>query len=162
MHIEVETTSGALRISNQISPQNLTDLQYSIPYCLALGAIKGAGALLPLMPAALSVAGAQDLAARVRLVLNAAFDARFPAETLARVRMTARGQAFVSDITAPRGEAATPLSWDEIAYKAMRAGVLTLTRDHLATLIDAVRAGGGVDTCLFGKCLAKARVDSPT
>ena len=117
---------------------------------------------MPLMPAALSVAGAQDLAARVRLVLNAAFDARFPAETLARVRMTARGQAFVSDITAPRGEAATPLSWDEIADKAMRAGVLTLTRDHLATLIDAVRAGGGVDTCLFGKCLAKARVDSPT
>lgn len=159
-HIEVETTSGALRISNQIAPQNLTDLQYSIPYCLALGAIDGAGALLPLTPAALSVPGAQDLAARVRLFLNAEFDARFPAETLARVRMTARGQVLVSDITAPRGEADTPLGWEEIADKAMRAGRLTLTHDHLAKLIDAVRAAGGGDTCLLGRCLAKARGDA--
>ncbi|RGP35130.1 MmgE/PrpD family protein [Pseudotabrizicola alkalilacus] len=150
--IEVETTSGAMRISNQISPQNLTDLQYSIPYCLALGAIRGAGALLPLTPAALSLPGACELAARVRLVLNPEFDARFPAETLARVRVAARGQVFLSDVTAPRGEADTPLAWDEIADKVMRAGGLTLTHDHLAMLIDAVSAG---DIYLLAKCLQK-------
>jgi 2-methylcitrate dehydratase PrpD len=51
--IEVASYGGALRIANRPQPSGLTDIQFSIPYCLALVAIDGPDALLPLTAAAL-------------------------------------------------------------------------------------------------------------
>lgn len=153
--IEVECTSGALRISNLTAPVNLTDLQYSIPYCLALGVLAGPNAFLPLTPETLHVPGAQALAARVQLRLNADFDARFPAETLARVTVSCGDTRLQSPVTAPRGEASTPLDWAELCGKVLQAGRLTLAPARLAALPDAVRRavddhGAALADCLSG------------
>lgn len=116
--ITVETTSGALRISNLTHPQNLIDMQYSIPYCLALALSKGASGLVRLDENMLGDPKIEALAERVALILEPTFDARFPAETLARVTVRCRGRDVVSPVTSPRGEGADRLTWHDLRSKA--------------------------------------------
>lgn len=136
--IEVESTSGALRISNRDNPTDLVDVQYSIPYCLALVTLQGSQALLPLTPAVLGQSAVVDLARKVTLSVNADFDARFPTETLARVTVTVRGRHFVSDVTAPKGEASDPLSSAELEAKFRAAKRFSLTADHQDRILAAM------------------------
>ncbi len=55
------------------------------------------------------------------LHLDPALDARFPAETLARLVVSHDGRRYESEITAPRGEATQPLSWQELEEKFLTA-----------------------------------------
>jgi len=136
--VEVETYGGALRISNKTHPDNLVDIQYSIPYCLALAAIAGPQALLPLTPEALALAHASDLAARVSLSIDPEFDARFPAETLARVTILSRGERYVSEPTAPQGEASNPLSWGDLETKFREVTRLVATEAQNTLILNAM------------------------
>ncbi|WP_051055407.1 MmgE/PrpD family protein [Rhodococcus opacus] len=142
--IEVETTSGALRITNKVCPTNLIDVQYSIPYCLALAATAGAQALLPLTDEALRQDGVTALARKVKLSLNPAFDARFPAETLARVTIIVGDQRLTSEVVTPRGEATNPLSWAELEAKFEAATRMVATEAQQRLVLGAMddaRAG---------------------
>lgn len=142
--IAVETTSGALRISNRVRPTNLTDLQYSIPYCLALAALDGPDALLPVTEAALGRDDAADLAARVTLTLNPGFDARFPAETLSRVTVATVAGQFESAVTSPKGEVDAPLTWADLDRKfrcATRLAATDQQQAHIIAAVDAARGG---------------------
>lgn len=146
--IEVETYSGALRISNKANPLNLTDIQYSIPYCMGLVALIGRETLLPLTVDALGRDDVQALAEKVTLHHANEFDASFPAKTLAKVTIFAEGKRFVSDVTAPRGEASDPLSWEEIRakFKALLRRVANhATSDALLEAVKNMQAGNMSD-----------------
>lgn len=151
--ITVETTSGALRISNLTRPANLTDLQYSIPYCLALALRRGERGLMHLRQDVLHDPAVEALAQRVSLVLSADLDARFPQETLARVTVSGSGRRLVSPVTSPRGEASDPLGWEDLQGKAravtdsLGAPLLGRALQDLAADLAAGR-GAGVDGLL--------------
>ena len=68
--IDVETYGGALRISNMPQPAHLVDVQYSIPYCLALVAVVGSQTLLPLTVEALGRDEVTTLARKITLSLD--------------------------------------------------------------------------------------------
>lgn len=157
--IKVETTSGAMRISNRVQPENLIDVQYSIPYCIALTAFHGAQALLPLTTEALAHDDAlTGLARKVTLSLNPEFDAVFPAKTLARVTVVYGDRSFVSDVTAPKGEATNPLSWVELEAKFSAATRMVATHTQQNQVLGAMndaRAGSlaALTACLEGLIL---------
>jgi 2-methylcitrate dehydratase PrpD len=153
--IEVETTSGALRISNKVRPQNSIDIQYSIPYCLGLMLLQGPSVFLPLGEDALSLPGATALAEKVDLKLNEQFDARFPAETLARVTVVCGNERFTSAVTAPKGEASTPLSWKQIQQKFRAATRLIASTDQQEAVIDAVDCACVGDIVALTTCLGQ-------
>src|SRR5262249_22523887 len=111
--IEVAAYSGALRIPNNPEPRNLVDAQYSIPYCVGLAVIRGADALLPMTDAHLHDGDVEALARRVAVALDPGCEARFPAETPARVTVHAGGRMFESAMTTPRGEGSSRPSWDD-------------------------------------------------
>ena len=138
--VEVETYGGALRITNRTRPDNLVDAQYSIPYCLGLVALRGNAALLPLTDAALFQDDVSDFADRVTLRCVPELDARFPAETLARVTVTHRGIRHASAVTGPRGDAAAPLGWAELEAKFRAASRFALAAERQDLVIDAFRA----------------------
>lgn len=115
--ITVETYGGALRIANSVSPTHLVDVQYSIPYCLGLVAVAGPLSLLPLAADALGRDDATAIARRVSLKIDPALDACFPKQTLARLTVISAGRRLVSAVTAPRGEASDPLTWEQIEQK---------------------------------------------
>ncbi|GGE45695.1 2-methylcitrate dehydratase [Agaricicola taiwanensis] len=135
--IEVETYSGALRLANRPEPRGFTDIQFSIPYCLALVALDGPEALLPLTQAAVGRPDVAALAGKVSLRLAPDLDARFPAETLSRVTIRAGRDVFISPITAPRGEASAPPSWSDLEEKLWKATRFTATPEQQERLIDA-------------------------
>ncbi len=143
--VTVESYGGALRISNRARPENLVDLQYSIPYCLGLVALRGAAALLPLTAAALFQEDVAAFAERVTLRSLPEFDARFPAETLARVTVTYGGRNFVSPVTAPRGEADTPLDWSALEDKFAAASRFAMTPADSKAVVAAMRTARSHD-----------------
>ena len=156
--IEVETYSGALRITNKPDPANTIDVQFSIPYCLALVALVGAQTLLPVTAEAMTHDGVTALARKVKLSLNSDFDAVFPAQTLARVTVVCGDRRFVSDVTEPNGEATRPLSWDELEAKLRAATRFVATgaqQNELLAAVNGLRDGNlaSLIACLSGLTL---------
>jgi 2-methylcitrate dehydratase PrpD len=156
--VEVETYGGALRISNRARPADLTDAQYSIPYCLGLAALRGAATLLPLTAAALFHEDVARFAQNVTLRCVPDLDARFPAETLARVAVTCAGQRFISADTAPRGEASTPLSWAELEDKFHAATRFAMTMEQRGRVLNAMRAAREGDLSRLTRLLGTLRL----
>lgn len=142
--IELDTYGGALRISNKVRPQNMTDIQYSIPYCIGLVALVGRETLLPLTEAALARRDVEEFAEKVTMRECEDFNAKFPAQTLAKVTIIANGKRFVSDITEPKGEASDPLSWQETQakFKAVSRWVMDeSTSDRVLEVAEKMRDG---------------------
>ncbi len=142
--VEVETYGAALRISNKVDPENLTDVQYSIPYCMALVALNGSEILLPLTSASLAREGVRALAQKISLHQRQDFDASFPAKTLARVVIFSGGKQYVSGITVPKGEADNPLTWLEMRgkFKAVSRYVADdVTADALLDALEKMKNG---------------------
>jgi 2-methylcitrate dehydratase PrpD len=125
--VSVGAYAGALRIANSPTPRNLADAQYSIPYCLGLAARHGANVLLPMTEAQLGDTAAEEFGRKVTISIDPECEAQFPAETVVRVTVQARGRQFVSAITAPRGESACPPAWEERLEKFASATAATLT-----------------------------------
>lgn len=146
--IEVHTYGGALQISNRVEPANLVDVQFSIPYCLGLAAVPGPSALLPLTEDVLHRDDVMQLARKVTLHLDPALDSRFPAETLTRLVVSCAGHTYESEVTAPRGEATHPLSWQELEEKFVTASRHVARKEQQSELLAAVRklkAGSAAD-----------------
>jgi 2-methylcitrate dehydratase PrpD len=151
--IDVETYSGALRISNQTQPAHLVDIQYSIPYCLALVAVVGPQALLPLTCEALGHDAVTALANKVTLSVDPTIDALFPSQTLARVAVRSGGRRFVSDLTAPEGEATNPLSWEALETKFTAATRMVATATQQGQVLRAINAAHAGDITALTTCL---------
>jgi len=158
--IEVATYVGALRIANRPEPSGFTDVQFSIPYCLALVAIDGPDALLPLTPSAMDRPDIMALARKVSLHLDPELDARFPAETLSRVTVHSGGRTFASPVTAPRGEASAPPSWADLEGKLRQAGRFAATPAQQDRLVDACNRLRDNDHAPLLDALATIRLDS--
>src|SRR3546814_7126251 len=92
------------------SDLNLVDVQYSFRYCLGLVALLGPDALLPLDESALDLSDVTAFARKVSLRLAPEIDRRFPAESLARVVVTAGNRRFESPLTHPRDRKSTRLN----------------------------------------------------
>ncbi len=120
---------GALRIANKLTPRTLADAQYSIPYCLGLVACHGPQVLLPMTESHLHDSAAETFARKVRVEIDSECEGRFPAETVVRVTVLARGRQFVSAITAPRGDATHRIAWAERVekFRVATAGTLSTT-----------------------------------
>lgn len=100
--------------------------------------------LLPLTVEALGRDDVRKLAAKVTLRQCEEFNASFPAQTLAKVAIIANGQRFVSGVTAPKGEASDPLTWQETRakFKDVSRWVATeVTSDALLDAIEKMRDG---------------------
>lgn len=153
--VEVETHKGALRIPNKIAPAHVIDIQYSIPYCLALAALEGPQILQPLRDGALGIVRARELAGKVTLRLAEDIDARFPAETLARVTVIRGDERLASPLTSPSGEASTPLSWEEMEEKFRVFTRFAAGQEEQEDILRAMRATREGDMLPLLKLLEK-------
>ena len=89
--IQVHTFGRALRLNNYCNPDSLEGAQYSIPFSLAVAALRGRGALLPMHPDCLGQSEIVSLAEKVDLRFDADLDRGFPARAAARLVLKTRG-----------------------------------------------------------------------
>jgi len=90
--VDVYTFSRATRLNNAVNPHSLEGAQYSVPFALAVAALRGERALLPLPPECLGQPDLVAFAEKVKLHSDPDLDLSFPAKTQARVVLgTSRG-----------------------------------------------------------------------
>ncbi len=143
--VEIHTFTRALRLANRRDPATLEDAQYSLPYCVALRAVAGADALLPLTEDALRRPDVVALAETVTLHLDSALDRRFPATTPARIVLrTAKGR-LERLVDSPRGDPGNPVSPEELEAKFRIATRALMRREEQEELLAAVDSLGGGD-----------------
>lgn len=154
--IEVATFGRTLSLNNQPAPATVQAAQYSTPYCIAAAALRGPAVLQPMSNALLADEQVRVLAGKVRLVVDPALDARFPAEVPGRVTLTLKdGTIMQNEVLVPRGEAANPLSWPELLSKLKIVATGTLGDAWTDELIDAlVRLRSQGDCSALLACLA--------
>lgn len=137
--ITVDTFGWALRLGNKTNPENPVDIQYSLPYCLAVAAIDGAAALAPVDVSLLGRADLSRFAQRVRMTTDSEIDQQFPDQTLARVTVdTPRGR-FQSPLTGPVGDPARPLNFGALEQKFLSVTRGIISPAQQGMLIGAVQ-----------------------
>jgi 2-methylcitrate dehydratase PrpD len=161
--VDVFTFERTLRLNNDADPDTLEGAQYSLPFCLAAALAGGAEALLPLSPDWLHRSDIVALARRVNLHVDHELDARFPAETGARVCLHTAGGVLEQTVRHPLGDPANPMDGSRLTakFKKLSAGVISaedqndlLTRmDRLADLADTAQ----IVDCLRGSDGGDAR-----
>lgn len=136
--IEVDTFRFALRLANSLDPVNLTALQYSLPYCLAVLALEGPEALAPIASGLLHRAEFTAFASKIVLRCDSEAEGRFPAETCAKVTVLLKsGRRLCYQMTGARGDPAWPMDRNDIIAKFQ-----SVTRGRLSPdlQIEAIRA----------------------
>ncbi len=144
--IEVQIFAWALQLGNRINPANLTDIQYSLPYCMAITAIEGGQALAPISVSLLDRPDLTDFARNVRMSIDGEIDRLFPAETLARVTIVSRkGERFISSTTTPRGGVGRPMHWTDICDKFLTITAARMSKSQQSALLDGFEQFRGGD-----------------
>jgi 2-methylcitrate dehydratase PrpD len=138
--VEVHTYRATFNLSNLPRPRTLVEAQYSVPYCMALCAVHGPQALVPMAAAQLDDAGVSAFALRVTVQHDPQIEPLFPSRSPARVVVTLRdGSRLASDVTDPKGDPMTPLSWQELEGKFLMATAKALQPARQVQVLDAIR-----------------------
>ncbi|MCO6181041.1 MmgE/PrpD family protein [Ciceribacter sp. RN22] len=157
---EVQTFQWVLRLSNSVSPETLTEIQYSLPYCMAIAVIDGPAALAPIGNAQLGRPDLCAFARKVRVSVSHEIDERFPAETLAQLRLQKTdGEVIVSKVTSPRGDEQHPLTWEDLVDKfrtTTRSKLSARKQDLVLRAFKALRADNAAPLL---KCLQMQSFD---
>jgi 2-methylcitrate dehydratase PrpD len=152
--VDAFTFERTLRLNNYADPATLEGAQYSLPFCLAVAAVGGAEALMPFSPDWLQRPDIVALARRVNLHVDPELDARFPAETGARVCLQTAGGILEQTVRLPLGDPANPMDRIRLTakFKKLAAGVISpQDQADLLALID--RLADLADTAQIVDCL---------
>lgn len=142
--ILVEIFPEAGKIPNSPAPESFEAAQFSIPFCVALAALRGAAALRPLQVESLADTDVLALARLVALRFPAEFSGKFPAATPARVRIRHGESEATATIACPRGDVGNPLRRPEVEEKLadLASGILPPHRvDAIVGAVDALATG---------------------
>jgi 2-methylcitrate dehydratase PrpD len=159
--IDIHSFPATLALNNECAPSTLESAQYSTPFCVALAALCGPEALLPLEAAALGDAEAIALAGRIRLHLDPGFEALFPDAVPARVVVTTAGGSVSETVMAPKGEPSNPMSWSELTDKFRTVASRYLSAPATLLLEQAIAALEAGDLQPLLAALAQPMMASP-
>ena len=115
--MDVHLFERALRLNNYPDPDSLESAQYSIPFCLALAAVGGKSAFLPMLSGLLRRKEIVGLARRIRLFEDAELTDMFPETVPARVIVHTKNNRYTRLVRHPQGDPANPMQWPEIENK---------------------------------------------
>lgn len=143
--IEVHTFARALQLNNDTEPLTLEAAQYSVPFCLALAAVRGTEALLPLREESLNDRTVLALARRVTLSIDPDLDAMFSSAVPARLEVTIQRGRFVRTVIAPKGEPSNPMTKADLRAKFDVATYGLIEPRFANCLVEAIEALGNGD-----------------
>ncbi|NIA69392.1 MmgE/PrpD family protein [Pelagibius litoralis] len=136
--IDVHTFSRVFRLNNDLAPANLEAAQYSVPFCLALMALRGVGAFLPLTEESLGDREVIALAKRVHLWVDPELDAMFSKAVPARLEVTMPNRRVTRTIIEPKGEATNPMTRNDLKAKFETATKDLIDSSLASSLISAI------------------------
>ena len=131
----VFTFNRATNLNNNPDPTTIEQAQFSMPFCLAVLAMKGPQALLPMSVDLLGRGELIAFARKVKLVQDPEFESEFPTRAGARLVVCTEKRDFSEEVRHPYGDPANPFSADELTSKFYKlAGVLEKDGDAEAVV----------------------------
>jgi len=115
--IEVATFARALALANATAPQTLPAAQYSLPFTIALAALRGTDALAPMRTGSLADPAVIGFAERVVLRIDPDREAAFPREAGACITVETHDGTYSVRVTQPRGEPTNPMTRADLMHK---------------------------------------------
>lgn len=116
--ITVETYEDAVQVAGKTDPRTVYEAKFSIPYCVAIGWIKGRAGLDEFTPELVADPEVRTLLGRVTLRVTDAMNARYPQAWPARLVVeTADGRRWAGEADHPLGSWRNPVSDDELWEK---------------------------------------------
>ena len=143
--VDVYTFSRALRLNNYANPDSLEGAQYSVPFALAVAALRGEGALLPMPEECLGQLDLVAFAEKVALHCDPDFDLTFPAKVPARVVLRTRRGDYEKLVVDALGDPANPLDFPRLASKfctLMNRIMSPLEQEEMIEAIRDLEMGG--------------------
>ncbi|MBD5802447.1 2-methylcitrate dehydratase [Azoarcus sp. Aa7] len=140
-------------VANKQKPQNSYDAQFSIPYAVASGLLRGRFGLAELEDSALSEADVLAVAGKVAYEVdpNSAFPQYYSGEVIVTLR---DGREFSHREHVNRGAADRPITNDEIVEKYMENACLAVSPQRARQIRDAVLALDEMPAGTFSDALA--------
>jgi 2-methylcitrate dehydratase PrpD len=143
--VEVQTFGWAARLGNAVRPATLVEIQYSLPYCVAVALVEGRNALVPTSECLLGREDITRLARKVKIELDPDIDRLFPGETLARVVVETRTHRHVSELGGPLGDPRRPMGWPAMEAKFLILTRKVLSRSKQKAVLDGVLSAAAGD-----------------
>ncbi len=138
--IDIHTFSRSLRLNNEVAPRTLEGAQYSLPFCVALAAVRGVDALVPMKRDYLNDADVIELSRRVGIVVDPEFDAMFSASVPCRLEVKTTDRTLEEIVMNPKGEPSNPMSRDDLIEKFLVATIDVLENEDRDRGVAAFRA----------------------
>jgi 2-methylcitrate dehydratase PrpD len=137
--VEVFTFRRAIGLNNLPAPVTLEQAQFSLPFCLAVAALKGPEALLPLSSDLLTEHQLTAFARKVGLYHDSGLEAAFPARAGARLVVHTSQGSLSKEVQHPRGDPVNPLSGEELTAKFHKLAGLLSGREKTHAIAGAVK-----------------------
>jgi 2-methylcitrate dehydratase PrpD len=148
--LEVCTFERALRLNNYPDPNSLEDVQYSIPFCMAVAAIEGKEGLLLLTSDLLSRKDIVSFAHRIQLYSDRKSNRLFPGMAPARVIAHTKKGVFEKWVKSPKGDLSNPMNFMEIENKLRRLSWQNRPDTFPGKIRDAINSleNSGIDALM--------------
>ncbi|NIA67863.1 MmgE/PrpD family protein [Pelagibius litoralis] len=140
----VEIFPEARKIANETAPQTLEGAQFSLPFTIALAALRGPSVLRPLAEPSLRDQEVLALSRRIEVIYADDFAGAFPKQTPARVSLFSAGEKQSKTVMHPWGDPANPMDRPSVARKLRDLGKGVLDDeavDRLITVVSALKGG---------------------
>ncbi|MFO7311517.1 MAG: MmgE/PrpD family protein [Bacillota bacterium] len=140
--ITVETYRDAVQVAGKTDPRTVYEAKFSIPYCVAIGWIRGRAFLDEFTPELVADPQVRALLGRVRLQVTDEMNARYPQAWPARLTVeTADGRVWTKEADHPLGSWRNPVPdtglWEK--FDVLAAGG-TLDPDKVALVKEFIRS----------------------
>lgn len=137
--VEIYTFDKSMRLNPTPAPTSLEAAQFSYPFSLAVAAVAGEEALVPLVPETLQRDDVIEFASRMTVSVDSDIEAMFPAKAAARIRIITKDGEFEMQVDHPLGDPANPMDFDRLATKLRLLTSLMWTNEEQQKLIETVR-----------------------
>lgn len=120
-------------------PKNTVNAQFSLPWAIAVGLVKGKVVTSSFTPEALKDPLFYDLCEKTSWAVNAEFEAAYPQFYPARVTVkTKSGKTYVGEIKYPKGDPENPATKEEVIEKFRFNAGQTVSADKVEKIIKLV------------------------
>ncbi len=143
--LTVEIFPTALTLPNHAAPTTLESAQFSVPFCVALAALRGASAFRPMVEGALHDAEVLALAKRVTVRAAEDFKDSFPRATPGRVFLRRDGVETSRTVLSPFGDFDNQMGKKDVAEKFADLARGILSASQVRAIIE------GVDALVIGE-----------
>ena len=133
--IRVHTFERGVGLGNSPRPITLEDAQFSVPFCLAVTAVRGTGDLKPMATSVLQDDDILSFAKKVTVHFDDGINSRFPEFAGARVAVQTGTDVIERQVDAPFGDPTNPMDRSALQDKFRQLAPMALSEDAAETII---------------------------